>query len=496
MNSYQSSFLILVFQIYLTLSESRSPIDCNFDKSSFCGWKKLNFKSRDYNKRVFSYKKDYKKNMFPKNMWKLANKIKKTSIHDITDINGKFLLFKSKHHLTINSLLKSRNFMLPNHLKEVCLNFYVAIGDTTSKRRSKKSLPKLKVYVVPKGGRTKRQNLVWTSEEMSKTNHFQKLSIHILKRTLLPSNKRKFRVFFEVVRGQTPKAYIAVDDIQLKHCYSDSSVQGIALPTLRSSKERNSQQRYDKISHKMGKPASTPPNIVIPNRNFKTFQKVLEYNTAHPNLLQFDNVDIKKFFSQATNSSLDSQKDYKINFFSSFNETKACNLFEYTSRVSSCLKIFFNDLASIGDICSDLYDQLEVCVQSKAISCIPDEKIDAKRVNKTVTDILRKNFNTKQVYCIEQGAFVYPVFSFENLPRCSDKYFEKITRCSDIFTRVFQSQQEIDLCHEYYKANECQRLITAQECTFTLDDMLSFGLKMVYQQAHNPFCAELSNNIR
>ena len=46
-------------------------------------------------------------------------------------------------------------------------------------------------------------------------------------------------------------------------------------------------------------------------------QKVLEYNTAHPNLLQFDNVDIKKFFSQATNSSLDSQKDYKINFFSS-----------------------------------------------------------------------------------------------------------------------------------------------------------------------------------
>ena len=87
MNSYQSSFLILVFQIYLTLSESRSPIDCNFDKSSFCGWKKLNFKSRDYNKRVFSYKKDYKKNMFPKNMWKLANKIKKTSIHDITDIS-------------------------------------------------------------------------------------------------------------------------------------------------------------------------------------------------------------------------------------------------------------------------------------------------------------------------------------------------------------------------------------------------------------------------
>lgn len=58
--------------------------------------------------------------------------------------DGKFLLFKPKHHLTVISVLKSKNFLLPARLKEVCLNFYISIGHIASKRRSEKSLPKLK----------------------------------------------------------------------------------------------------------------------------------------------------------------------------------------------------------------------------------------------------------------------------------------------------------------------------------------------------------------
>lgn len=85
MNRYQSSILLFVFQMYLSMSESKSPIDCNFDESSYCGWKKLNFNSRDYRKRLLSYNKSYKKNMFSKNVWKLTSKIKNTSIRDITD---------------------------------------------------------------------------------------------------------------------------------------------------------------------------------------------------------------------------------------------------------------------------------------------------------------------------------------------------------------------------------------------------------------------------
>jgi len=441
--------------------------------------KKLNFNSRDYRKRLLSYNKSYKKNMFSKNVWKLTSKIKNTSIRDITDnINGKFLLFKPKHHLTVISVLKSKNFLLPARLKEVCLNFYISIGHIASKRRSEKSLPKLKVYVVPKGGRTRRQNLVWTSEEMSITNSFQKITIHILKGKLLPLNKRKFRVYFEAVKEQSTKAYVAIDDVQLNHCYSGIGEREAALPVSKTSKEKNLPQLYNKSAHKIGMPASTPPNIYIQNRNFDTFQRVLESNTPYP---MFRNLVTKRISSQTSSSVI---------------KTETCNFYEYTGRVSSCLKIFFNGLDSITKVCSDLYDQLEVCVQSKAVSCIPNTKIDTKIVNKTVTDILRKNLNTKQVYCIEQGAFIYPDFSGENLPRCSGKYVEELTKCSDNIKKAFLSHQEMDLCYEYHKANECQRRIIAQECTFALEEMLKFGLKMVYQQAHNPFCAELSTSNR
>lgn len=71
--------------MYLGMSESKSPIDCNFDESTYCGWKKLNFSSRDYRKRLLSYNKNNKKNIFSKNFWKLTSKIKNTLIRDITD---------------------------------------------------------------------------------------------------------------------------------------------------------------------------------------------------------------------------------------------------------------------------------------------------------------------------------------------------------------------------------------------------------------------------
>ena len=41
---------------------------------------------------------------------------------------------------------------------------------------------------------------------------------------------------------------------------------------------------------------------------------------------------------------------------------------------------------------------------------------------------------------------------------------------------------------EYFKANECQRLVTSEECTLGTRDMLVFGLQLQYQFAHNPFC--------
>ena len=85
MNCFQSAILLLIFQMYLGMSESKSPIDCNFDESTYCGWKKLNFSSRDYRKRLLSYNKNNKKNIFSKNFWKLTSKIKNTLIRDITD---------------------------------------------------------------------------------------------------------------------------------------------------------------------------------------------------------------------------------------------------------------------------------------------------------------------------------------------------------------------------------------------------------------------------
>lgn len=36
----------------------------------------------------------------------------------------------------------------------------------------------------------------------------------------LTCQKRKFRVYFEAVKEQSTKAYVAIDDVQLNHCYS------------------------------------------------------------------------------------------------------------------------------------------------------------------------------------------------------------------------------------------------------------------------------------
>jgi len=112
-----------------------------------------------------------------------------------------------------------------------------------------------------------------------------------------------------------------------------------------------------------------------------------------------------------------------------------------------------------------------------------------------VTATLREKFNTKQVYCEEQGAFVYPEFQLSQRPQCGPQYFRRVAQCSENFSLSFKTEQGLDLCSEYYKANECQRLVTAQECTLALRDMLLFGLQLQYQFAHNPFCQEVPVSV-
>merc|ERR1739838_602737 len=104
------------------------------------------------------------------------------------------------------------------------------------------------------------------------------------------------------------------------------------------------------------------------------------------------------------------------------------------------------------------------------------------------TGILRDRFKTRQVFCKEEGAFVYPDFSSVT-PLCKPAYFLRIRSCSHNFQADFQQgRPALPVCSEYFKANECQRLVTSEECTLGTRDMLVFGLQLQYQFAHNPFC--------
>lgn len=165
---------------------------------------------------------------------------------------------------------------------------------------------------------------------------------------------------------------------------------------------------------------------------------------------------------------------------------------EYTSELNRCMRGFFVQLASSPDVCSELYGELERCVQECAIRCVPGSVLSHSEVNETVTSMLRSKYKTEKVYCEEEGAFVFPNIDISDKIRCGDLYIMAIARCSTGFSGMLQdgdtSGGHRDMCTTYYEANRCQLEATADQCTMSTQDLLHFGLHLTYQLAHNPFC--------
>jgi len=447
-------------------ASATTPVDCDFDRS-MCGWRKL----RNRKQRRSA------------NLWKLSQKIKRTAIRDMTAEDGKFALFRPRHRSQEPSVLKSKFFTVPRQLNEACINFYSAIGESGSKHASLTSLSKLKVYVVPKSGKMKRSNLVWTSDQMSVTDHFQHITIQINKRQLLPKNKTKFRVYFEAIRGESSKAFVAVDGIKLRHC-------GPADETQPQKSPQGPSVTPTPVSRTIMLPARRNPSVVSEvgmygvqnNPSYNMGLDNYQWQATHKEKL-------RNFLSQ--NLGLPTRAPVAT----TTSRQEVCGMLEYTTKLNACLRSFFVDLSSVPNQCSNLYRELERCVQDSAISCVPSSQLSAQEVNNTVTGALRQSFKTKQVYCEEEGAFVYPEFTLSELPQCGGNYFGRVAQCSETFRTSFQTEHGLDLCTEYYKANECQRIVTAQECTLGLRDMLLFGLQLQYQFAHNPFCQEVPVSV-
>uniref|UniRef100_H2YMD9 Uncharacterized protein n=1 Tax=Ciona savignyi TaxID=51511 RepID=H2YMD9_CIOSA len=136
-----------------------------------------------------------------------------------------------------------------------------------------------------------------------------------------------------------------------------------------------------------------------------------------------------------------------------------CDFIEYTLRLQRCLRTFFFALQLQPQNCGTLYTDLEACVLFAASSCVPSRDMTSQRVEEIVFGSLRSNFKTKQVYCEEEGAFVFPKFAVDKLPiQCGPRYFIKLSECGGPFRNIFNIQHgNPRLCSEYYQANECQR---------------------------------------
>jgi len=420
---------------------TNSLIDCDFNTNykSMCGWKK----SGNQKTKAVS-------------LWKLATRIRNTNLEDISRREGKFIVFRPRHQRTgTSSTLRSKYFRMQKNVQEACLSFYSVVGVVGKVKSSLLSAQsKLEVYVVPKGGKKKHHNLVWTSYQMRPSEGFQLVTIRINRSNLRPINKTKFRVYLQATKGTSSKSYIAVDEIKLRYCgrgFTQENNQVTASPGIISSTT-------------YALPAQRNTNIYTQHKSSQSHQ-----------VLNEDRVNL-----YAT-------RRYKATVA----ERQPCELLEYTSKLAKCLRSFFVEIASAPTECSSLYDDLEMCVSNVANLCVPPSNILHQTVNNTVIDILRNNLKVKKVYCSEQGAFVYPSFTSNHLPRCDNLYLKEVHNCSLTFKNTFQTHHGLDLCSEYYKANECQRHVTALRCRFELQDMLVFGLQLQYQYSHNPFCQEV-----
>jgi len=459
---------------------TRSPVDCDFDSdvAPMCGWRKVKKRKRGG--------------------WKLARRIRKTSLRDTTSADGKFAHFRSRGRSQPSALatavMRSKFFIIPIHQPDVCLSFDSAVGNPhrqhheAQRRPSSSTLSQLRVYVVPKGEKMSRVNQVWTSEQLSVTGDFQHVTIKLNRRSLTSRHKNKFRVYLEAAKEQSSKSYVAIDGIKLRHCGQDDLPRN-EQTLLTSNAVRESQQEESSflasVSNKLGSmmlPAQRTPSLTSQMESSRGHSTRTKINPAIAARQQFALTTLlKQQYIQQQRPQLERRV--------------ACGLLEYTTRLGSCLRTFFVDIAEIPDQCSSLYDTFEKCVQHSAIMCVPEGQMSEHEVNRTVTVTLREKFNTKQVYCEEQGAFVYPEFSFRQLPQCGANYFARVAGCSQDFRASFQNDRGLDLCTEYYKANECQRHVTSEECTLTVRDMLLFGLQLQYQFAHNPFCPEIPVSV-
>jgi len=77
------------------------------------------------------------------------------------------------------------------------------------------------------------------------------------------------------------------------------------------------------------------------------------------------------------------------------------------------------------------------------------------------------NFSSfvQQVYCEEEGAFVFPSFAVANLPlQCGPRYFVKLSGCSGPFSNIFQLKHgDPKLCRYVYDNTNVKSIISDEQ---------------------------------
>ncbi|XP_078484953.1 uncharacterized protein LOC100175658 [Ciona intestinalis] len=514
------NLFIFVICVLMSVASSKrkSSVDCNFDgRRAFCRWKREWFEMRRAG-------------------WRAGSNIRGSLVRDVTSGGeGKIAFVQSRSRPEgFRSRLRSAR-VAPD--RGSCFVFHCAIGG--SEWSYPDGLPLLRVFIVEPGQSPDRSVPVVERGEKIEFP-FQKF-ITPVDESLDAINGDYVQFIIEVVSGASKKSFVAIDDVKLQPC--DEARGSIAVPEFDVQAE--ARQKMNDVTDDLMEmmlpalrgdisvfqfpDASEPRSLLSSSGNFSAGTRI----ATSPILVRADDYaaisrrrerrkrrkNRRKKLRRRNKGR--KQKKKKLSrthgvtdgvVFLQESPTRGttgirtgnipsptiprmamCDFIEYTHRLKRCFRSFFFDLQRQPHNCRTLYDNLENCVLFAASSCVPSHDMTSQRVEEIVMGNLRTNFKMKQVYCEEEGAFVFPKFAVDTLPiQCGPRYFIKLSECGGPFRNIFNIQHgNPRLCSEYYQANECQRQTTAEECNFDTETMLLYGLNLQYQFAHNPFCVHL-----
>nr|XP_039264072.1 uncharacterized protein LOC120339900 [Styela clava] len=402
---------------------------------------------------------------------------------------------------------------------DMCVTFYyVNKGIKTSYPKGRSML---KVYFSPNG--MKETKPLWISTERTSKNKWRKATVPLSKGSL--GEALRGSLVFAAVRGESKRAYIAIDDIKVHKCKGSPDLtkptntgirEGPTGEVLTGSQfedpndlfrvlaaHRPVQTREFSLApgqlHDATNPASLPASPRFPPSARVSKKRGKGRSRSHRRRKGKGNKKLNNYgvvyFTEEPGQQSTEEEPFVPTLIAHARPDVICDFMEYTQGLKKCLRSYFSMLKQhrSNTQCNAHYFELETCLLTAATKCVPSHDMTKQEVEEVVTDTLRNKFKTQRVYCFEEGAFVYPEFSLGSLPlQCTKQYFQQLTQCGGSFAGIFNFKHgDKSLCKEYFTANECQRRTTADECNFDTRSMLVYGLNLQYQFAHNPFCIDL-----